>query len=165
MYIALQFFSFADISKNNDSSLPFLEHDRCFNTLLIPFARSWDQVQELWCGVKDQGSSHVLPHYLWCWYPCICPHPIFLILSKCLHSLKKQKREEESIWSQFYKLTDLLLVTKNTHILHSISIFLLVEVVIKCSHVRLFEIGLERKTSTEKSDRVKNEHFMFKFSI
>lgn len=31
----------------------------------------------------------------------------------------------------------------NTHILHSVCIFLLVEVVVKSSHVRLFEIGLE----------------------
>lgn len=56
VYTAPQFLSFGDNSKNNDSSLPFLEHDWCFNTLLIPFARSWDQVQELWCGerIKDQ---------------------------------------------------------------------------------------------------------------
>lgn len=36
---------------------------------------------------------------------------------------------------------------KHTHILYSISVFLLIEVVVKCRHVRLFEIGLERQTS------------------
>lgn len=36
---------------------------------------------------------------------------------------------------------------RHTHVLHSISVFLLVEVVVKCSHVRLFEIGLERRKS------------------
>lgn len=42
---------------------------------------------------------------------------------------------------------------RHTHILHSISVFLLVEVVVKCSHVRLFEIGLERQ-KIEKPIRV-----------
>lgn len=54
----------------------------------------------------------------------------------------------------------------NTHILYSICVFLLVEVVVKCSHVRLFEIGLERNKSMEKSDRKqKNQHMIFEFSI
>lgn len=35
----------------------------------------------------------------------------------------------------------------NTHILHSVRILLLIEVVVKSSHVGLFEIGLERKWS------------------
>lgn len=72
--------------------------------------------------------------------------------------LKKiRKRIKEGIWSCVYKLAGIYCVQQgkrtNTHVLHSIRIFLLIEVVIKCSHVRLFEIGLERSKSAEESDR------------
>lgn len=36
---------------------------------------------------------------------------------------------------------------RRTHILYSVGVFLLIEVVVKCRHVGLFEIGLERQTS------------------
>ena len=44
-------------------------------------------------------------------------------------------------WQRLHKIK----VKSDTYVLHSVSIVLLIEVVIKRSHVRLFEIGLEKK--------------------
>lgn len=48
------------------------------------------------------------------------------------------------------------LLYPNTHILHSICIFLLIEVVIKRSHVRLFKIGLKER-ETHQNQKKKNK--------
>lgn len=46
--------------------------------------------------------------------------------------------------------TNRLWAKADTHILHSICIVLLIEVVVKCSHVGLFEICLEKKKQNKK---------------
>lgn len=101
--------------------------------------------------VAGSKGCHISPYYTVLWCPSI--HSPFQILFKCLHS----HRIKEGIWSCVYKLAWIYCVQQgkrtNTHVLHSIRIFLLIEVVIKCSHVRLFEIGLERSKSAEESDR------------
>lgn len=53
----------------------------------------------------------------------------------------------------------------NTHILHSVCIFLLVEVVVKSSHVRLFEIGLEghKKKYVKRQEVSIFEHLRLKY--
>lgn len=52
----------------------------------------------------------------------------------------------------FYQLLD-----PNTHILHSVCIFLLIEVVIKRSHVRLFKIGLKDREKHQKKKTKKTK--------
>lgn len=50
-----------------------------------------------------------------------------------------------------------ILLDPNTHILHSVCIFLLIEVVIKRSHVRLFKIGLKDREPSEEEEKDEKE--------
>lgn len=45
----------------------------------------------------------------------------------------------------------------NTHILHGVRVLLLIEVVVKRGHVRLFEIGLERNKTAVGNRKDKSE--------
>lgn len=49
------------------------------------------------------------------------------------------------------------LLDPNTHVLHGVCIFLLIEVVIKRSHVRLFKIGLKDREKRQKKKKLKKE--------